>query len=200
MSQKRTTANVCGKVCIAPVGDYFVTCSFDPNHVILRSKMPYHIIKCIKQHPNHNKIQCPYDSTEYIDPEEFRNHLVTCESKKSIFSDTFETASLKATGNTCNIEQTPYFHAYAPKPDEEWGIPCAPRDEVEDEPLVGVGRGVSLPGKKRVTPVKRGMGRAELLRHILKQYQEEQNQLGSISSSGKEETLSDASTGQFDDV
>ncbi|XP_046667789.1 uncharacterized protein LOC124359245 isoform X2 [Homalodisca vitripennis] len=199
MSHKRT-AEVCGKLCTAPDGDYFVTCSFDPNHILLRSKMPYHIIKCVKQHPGHNKIQCPYDSTEYIDPEEFPNHLVTCESKKSIFSGTYETAELKASGTTCNIQPTPYFHESAPKTDEEWGIPRAPCEEVEDEPLVGVGRGVSLPGKKRVAPVKRGMGRAELLRHIFQKYQEEQDCPGSLSSSSKEETLSVASTGQFDDV
>uniref|UniRef100_A0A1B6KZ77 CHHC U11-48K-type domain-containing protein n=1 Tax=Graphocephala atropunctata TaxID=36148 RepID=A0A1B6KZ77_9HEMI len=202
--EHRRTAVVCGKLCTAPIGDYFVTCSFDPHHILLRSRMPYHIVKCIKAHPNHNKIQCPFDSTEYIDPEEFPEHIRICGSKRTIFQTTCDTADIIKYSNPCKIHKTPYFHASAPQQDEEWGLSAPPKEEDDEDegPLVGVGRGVSLRAKKPDAPVKRGMGRAELLDRIFKRYLEQQQSLISSKPIGSSsDTLRDnVSLGQFDNV
>lgn len=201
---------ICGKLCFAPEGDYFAVCSFDKNHIVLRSRMPYHIVKCIKRYPGHNKIQCPYDATEYIDPDDYPEHILKCESAESLgtCNEKFELARLRETGNLCNSERDPppFHHKYAPEATEDWGGAKEP-DHIADEKLImrgvtieddlkedyltkGVGRGTK----------KRGKGRAEILARLMKQY-EEQNALRIPSSytSSDRSSGSSVSPGQFDD-
>lgn len=177
------TAIVCGKLCTAPIGDYYVTCSFDSNHVILRSRMPYHIVKCVKNHPGHNKVQCPYDATEYIDNDKLANHLLTCESKRSLDAERYEFADLKARKCMGKNENTPYFHASAPMQDEEWSGPpenekdtkngfidSSDDDDDSSEKIRSIGRGMLL----NKPTLQKGMGRAALLKQIFSEYQEKQ--------------------------
>lgn len=206
------TAFVCGKLCTAPEGDYYVRCSFDSNHIILRSRMPYHIIKCVKNHPGHNKIQCPYDATEYIDSDELTNHLLTCESKKSLCADRYELAELKARDLMGKNQSTPYIHDSAPRLDEDWSGPLdnengskigltysSDDDDDTCEQLRGVGRGMML---NKPSPQK-GMGRAALLKRIFREHQEKQRLENSISPSTEKKFIElnkNVTENQFDDV
>lgn len=80
---------------LAPnINDELVSCPFDKNHVLLRSRIHYHIVKCRKNHLNIEKIVCPYDATEYLYPEEFATHLFQCKQKTAITRSNY---SLKAT-------------------------------------------------------------------------------------------------------
>lgn len=187
-----TKAKVCGRWIDAPDGDYFVICSFDPNHVILRSRMPYHILKCLQQHPNHNKKQCPYDATEYIDPEHYEKHILTCESMRDINKDSDDIERLKASGELERLKPTPY-HFDLPECDEDWG-------ECDDKKnrVGGMGRGSVIQSPPQAPlqqpQPKKGMGRGQLLRMYQERYAKNKADRSSSASSG---SLSEP--GQFDD-
>lgn len=177
-----TRAKVCGKWMEAPEGDYYVVCGFDENHVVLRSRMPYHILKCLEQNPNHNKKQCPYDATEYIDLENYLEHITTCEFMRDVNGDSNEIERLRASGDMQRLKPTPY-HFDLPECDEDWGE-C----DNGDRRIGGIGRGRKMPQEQ---PVKKGLGRGELLRLC----RERAARLSSQSSSSSSQSVQ----GQFDD-
>ncbi|KAF6212835.1 hypothetical protein GE061_010544 [Apolygus lucorum] len=59
------------------------TCPFDRSHVMKKSRLQYHIVSCMKKYKG-TKVPCPYDHTEYIEPEDLYWHLGVCESRKSV--------------------------------------------------------------------------------------------------------------------
>lgn len=67
---------------IVDFGIYYldmVMCPLDSNHKLRRHRLPYHLLKCKKNHPG--KIQCPYGHYFYCDEHEMANHLQTCPHK-----------------------------------------------------------------------------------------------------------------------
>lgn len=55
-----------------------VTCPFDPVHVMNFSKFHSHIVKCRKRFPNDKRKPCPYNFSEFIDPEKMAEHVEEC--------------------------------------------------------------------------------------------------------------------------
>uniref|UniRef100_A0A1B6C1I7 CHHC U11-48K-type domain-containing protein n=1 Tax=Clastoptera arizonana TaxID=38151 RepID=A0A1B6C1I7_9HEMI len=63
--------------------DELVQCPFNKDHIVIRRRFVRHLMKCRKNHPNHNMVVCPYNATEYVERSEFPNHLLKCKYKKS---------------------------------------------------------------------------------------------------------------------
>lgn len=105
-----------------------VICPFDKSHLILRSRIHYHLIKCSKNHPNCNKVICPYDATEYIDPDEFPKHLFECKSKISIDGLVYANDKMFKNKEHGDIAKTPFHYPDLKEPDEDWagGLPMLP--------------------------------------------------------------------------
>ncbi|CAD6224718.1 GSCOCG00005518001-RA-CDS [Cotesia congregata] len=69
-----------------------VTCPIDKSHEIFRSRLPQHLIKCLKANKLVNKMICPYNTTHLININEKEKHLMECESYAKIFIESAEMA------------------------------------------------------------------------------------------------------------
>ncbi|GBP39220.1 Gametocyte-specific factor 1 [Eumeta japonica] len=58
-----------------PKPDDLLTCPYNKAHQVERSRIQFHLEKCRKQHPNEQKIKCPFDATHVIN----RAELDACE-------------------------------------------------------------------------------------------------------------------------
>ena len=47
-----------------------VVCPYDPAHMIRRTRMAYHLIKCKEQHPGVELAVCPYNATHQFPVEQ----------------------------------------------------------------------------------------------------------------------------------
>uniref|UniRef100_A0A182WFH5 CHHC U11-48K-type domain-containing protein n=1 Tax=Anopheles minimus TaxID=112268 RepID=A0A182WFH5_9DIPT len=61
------------------MSDEMMTCPYDKNHVIIRHRMPYHLVKCKKQHEKARTMQsCPFNAMHVISKTEMKEHIATC--------------------------------------------------------------------------------------------------------------------------
>jgi len=58
-----------------------VVCPYDPAHMIRRTRMAYHLIKCKEQHPGVNLAICPYNATHQFPVEHEKMHLDSCKDR-----------------------------------------------------------------------------------------------------------------------
>lgn len=199
---RRNYKIVSGQYIDAPRGDYYVTCSFDPNHVVLYSRMPYHIVKCIKNHPNHGKLQCPFDATEYIDSDKYSEHILICQSKRSVEDRKYDRETHMKAGDLCDLKSIPVFSSKLTEqqPSDEWDENNEEMYDFNEDwsgDVVGVGRGNR--GREKL----RNLGRGEMLKKIEEKFNNRRSSLGSnksTSSSGECDTRSDVCKGQFEDL
>lgn len=61
-------------------------CPYNWAHVILKSRMQTHLVKCMKSHPQVVKLICPYDATHRIDITEICEHLESCPAQVTVVS------------------------------------------------------------------------------------------------------------------
>ncbi|XP_076166949.1 uncharacterized protein LOC143146523 [Ptiloglossa arizonensis] len=61
--------------------DPVVICPYDKNHLIARSRIQKHIVKCEKQYPEHYKVLCPYNATHRLFKHELEEHIITCPAR-----------------------------------------------------------------------------------------------------------------------
>lgn len=101
--------------------DELMKCPFNENHIILRSRIHYHLVKCRRKHLNSTKIQCPYDATEYLEPENFEQHLRECKSKTAVLNVQHSLRDMLETKSHGDLTPTP-FHMPVEKLDssEMW--------------------------------------------------------------------------------
>ena len=45
-------------------------CPYDKTHRILKHRMQVHLIKCRRNHPNEEKVACPFNTTHILNKEE----------------------------------------------------------------------------------------------------------------------------------
>ncbi|XP_066601553.1 gametocyte-specific factor 1-like [Prorops nasuta] len=62
--------------------DFPVTCPYDPNHKIAKSRIQRHLIRCEKNYPEDYKLLCPYNATHRLFKFEMAEHLQTCNSRQ----------------------------------------------------------------------------------------------------------------------
>ncbi|XP_056155914.1 gametocyte-specific factor 1-like [Lampris incognitus] len=66
--------------------DRLLLCPFDKNHQIRACRIPYHLIKCRKNHQKlANKLKtCPFNACHLVPEHELAHHIVTCSNRRSI--------------------------------------------------------------------------------------------------------------------
>ncbi|XP_061738842.1 gametocyte-specific factor 1-like isoform X1 [Nerophis ophidion] len=69
--------------------DRLFQCPFDKNHQIRVCRLPYHIIKCKKNHPQLAKElrTCPFNACHLVPKEKLASHTDTCPYKISMDTD-----------------------------------------------------------------------------------------------------------------
>ena len=60
-----------------------VVCPYDPAHMIRRTRMAYHLIKCKEQHPGVDLAVCPYNATHQF-PVEQEKARIYCNFAKHL--------------------------------------------------------------------------------------------------------------------
>ncbi|XP_076634633.1 uncharacterized protein LOC143348377 [Colletes latitarsis] len=67
--------------------DPVVICPYNKNHLIVRSRIQKHIMKCEKQYPEHYKVMCPYNATHRLFKNELEEHIITCPTRSVLESE-----------------------------------------------------------------------------------------------------------------
>ncbi|XP_055303677.1 gametocyte-specific factor 1-like [Sitodiplosis mosellana] len=60
-----------------------VICPYNKCHVIMKSRIQTHLIKCAKQHPEIQLETCPFDVTHKFRPEDKNAHIDECPSREN---------------------------------------------------------------------------------------------------------------------
>ncbi|KFB49114.1 AGAP008624-PA-like protein [Anopheles sinensis] len=58
--------------------DEMLTCPYNPSHVIIRHRMPYHLVKCKKQHSLTQLVSCPYNAMHVMPQSQMGQHVLDC--------------------------------------------------------------------------------------------------------------------------
>ncbi|XP_003699311.1 uncharacterized protein LOC100880662 [Megachile rotundata] len=69
--------------------DPVVICPYNNKHVIVRSRLQNHIVKCEKNYPEHYKIMCPYNATHRLFKNELTEHIITCSTRNVLESEMY---------------------------------------------------------------------------------------------------------------
>ncbi|KRT84667.1 hypothetical protein AMK59_1850 [Oryctes borbonicus] len=57
-----------------------VRCPFDPQHLLTEDRLQKHVIKCMKNYPNH--VKCPYNTLHcFLNKNELEGHIMECPDK-----------------------------------------------------------------------------------------------------------------------
>uniref|UniRef100_A0A673LHU9 CHHC U11-48K-type domain-containing protein n=1 Tax=Sinocyclocheilus rhinocerous TaxID=307959 RepID=A0A673LHU9_9TELE len=96
--------------------DKVLLCPYDPHHLILAYRFPYHLIKCRKNHPElvGELWTCPFNARHLMRKHELSHHIFTCVDRCSV-SDT-----CVASDKTDSKFQIPVSTWTAPVCDEDW--------------------------------------------------------------------------------
>ena len=65
------------------------TCPYEPTHQILPHRMPQHIAKCRKNHPEMDMKTCPFNATHVILSKDYEAHLLECPGKAIVERDIY---------------------------------------------------------------------------------------------------------------
>lgn len=79
------------------INDPPVRCPYNEKHIICKSRIQKHIVKCEKNYPVGYKILCPYNGAHRVFPFELKDHTANCSARK-VFEAEFieESAALKS--------------------------------------------------------------------------------------------------------
>ncbi|XP_008556377.1 uncharacterized protein LOC103577500 [Microplitis demolitor] len=66
-----------------------VICPYDRNHIIDRSRLQRHLVKCSKNFPPNYKETCPFNATHLMFESELKAHIKDCPDRKYIDHDHF---------------------------------------------------------------------------------------------------------------
>ncbi|XP_059154897.1 uncharacterized protein LOC131940273 [Physella acuta] len=58
-----------------------VECPYDPSHMITPLRMPYHLLKCRKNHPFTDFVVCPFNACHEVNKAELKYHMSNCPDK-----------------------------------------------------------------------------------------------------------------------
>lgn len=60
------------------VNEEMEVCPFNPTHVIIKHRMPYHIVKCQKSYNGEKLVICHFNAKHWVPPSKMREHLEEC--------------------------------------------------------------------------------------------------------------------------
>ncbi|XP_065339796.1 gametocyte-specific factor 1 homolog [Cloeon dipterum] len=92
--------------------DKLVICPLVESHVILESRLQYHIVRCIRTFPHPERVQkCPFNATHLILlPNSLEEHMANCADSNSLIMYKYsggEKSSLKETLHPMNNREIP---------------------------------------------------------------------------------------------
>ncbi|XP_017139828.1 gametocyte-specific factor 1 isoform X3 [Drosophila miranda] len=58
--------------------DDYLECPFDKGHVIMRSRMTVHLVRCAPNHHGSKKVRCPFNNTHIYTISKMKIHVGTC--------------------------------------------------------------------------------------------------------------------------
>uniref|UniRef100_A0A1A9UL09 CHHC U11-48K-type domain-containing protein n=1 Tax=Glossina austeni TaxID=7395 RepID=A0A1A9UL09_GLOAU len=62
-----------------------VQCPFDKKHLLLKSRLAAHLIKCRISHPDAKLNACPFNTTHLLSKYEYVAHVINCPDRKIMF-------------------------------------------------------------------------------------------------------------------
>ena len=69
--------------------DSVVICPYNENHLIFKSRLQKHIVKCEKNYPEHYKVMCPYNATHRLFKNQLEEHIITCPTRNVLQSEMY---------------------------------------------------------------------------------------------------------------
>ncbi|XP_048003490.1 gametocyte-specific factor 1-like [Leguminivora glycinivorella] len=65
--------------------DPFISCPYEPNHRVPRSRIQGHIVKCQKNYPE--LAICPFNATHRYPAAQIKHHVANCPTKQAMFPE-----------------------------------------------------------------------------------------------------------------
>ncbi|XP_074709700.1 gametocyte-specific factor 1, partial [Strix uralensis] len=61
-----------------------VQCPYDKSHQVRASRLPYHIVKCQRNHPQVARMlaTCPFNARHRVPQANLRSHIASCPDKR----------------------------------------------------------------------------------------------------------------------
>ena len=69
--------------------DPVVICPYNEKHLIFKSRLQKHIVKCEKKYPEHYKVMCPYNATHRLFKSQLEEHVITCPTRNVLESEMY---------------------------------------------------------------------------------------------------------------
>lgn len=67
-----------------------ITCPYNSSHRIVRHRMPYHIIKCVKNYKGPPLDRCPFNAMHRVLPEKMKDHIKDCPNYHIVMREKYE--------------------------------------------------------------------------------------------------------------
>ena len=124
--------------------DPLIQCPYNSSHVILKSRMQGHIVKCKKNYPTANKVVCPFNAIHHVDKPDYQYHVSTCPDRRIVEGYKYEIRE----SEHGDLSLAPYYQPSVPADEEDWDAetPVAAYDpvpHVEAAPIVRSLQGAS---------------------------------------------------------
>lgn len=124
--------------------DPLTQCPYNQSHVILKSRMQGHIVKCKKNYPMANKMVCPFNAVHHVDKPDYQYHLSTCPDRRLIEGYKYEFKE----SEHGDLTLAPYHQPSIPADEEDWDAETSvaaydPALHVESAPIVRTLQGAS---------------------------------------------------------
>lgn len=88
--------------CTIPTEEKMVECPFDRNHKLKSNYLQFHIVRCMKNYPNH--VACPFNSLHRIEKSKLKEHIKTCSEQSLLMSKVVKESFTNHHGD---VSQTP---------------------------------------------------------------------------------------------
>ncbi|XP_043272007.1 uncharacterized protein [Venturia canescens] len=131
--------------------DDYVTCPLDKAHRILKSRLQFHMVRCLRNHTLVTKIRCPWNPLHFVERCEYLDHLtnkctdlanvmgsrIVTEEHVDVASIPVGTANRMPNSNTEDWDAEPFVATYDPL------------KRINDQPILRSSIGLSKAKKKQ---------------------------------------------------
>jgi len=91
-------------------------CPYNRSHVILKSRMQRHLVKCKRNYPMADKVVCPFSAIHHVDKHDYQYHVSTCPDRHVIEGHKYVCEE----SEHGNLEPAPYHHPELLPTEENW--------------------------------------------------------------------------------
>ncbi|XP_034949525.1 uncharacterized protein [Chelonus insularis] len=114
-----------------------VVCPYDKNHIIHKSRLQRHLIRCAKNFPPKFKETCPFNATHLMFASDLEKHIQECPDRKYIETERYR-YTLKNHGSIASCQQS--YVDLTVDDNETWDL-ASTRDDfstIESESICGL--------------------------------------------------------------